>query len=90
MKLWTKILIGVLVLQIAFLVVYSKIKADEATMQEGLAVAQAELAVRAQADAERQADIAEQNVAEARRAEADANELRVQLDALLAECNRKK
>ena len=90
MKLWTKILIGVLVLQVAFLMVYSKIKANEASKQEGIAVVHAQIAQQAQADAERQADMAEQNAAQARRAEADANEAREQLEAALAECNKKK
>lgn len=59
-----------------FMMIYSFIKANEATKAQGEAEIQAQKATTAQANAEKQAEIAEQNAAQARKAENEANEQR--------------
>ncbi len=85
MNRWVKITIGLQTALLISLVIYARIKAEEAEKQTAYAVVQTQLAQRNAEMAEMEAARAEKMAAEARRAENDAEEMRLTVAETTAE-----
>ena len=90
MKLWTKIIWGVQLLVILFLIIFARIQTAEAEKQTVLAQVQAKIAMQAQQEAEKQAELAAQAMAMAHAAQQKALNEAEMARAQLERCISKK